>query len=146
VKTAQQFTQPQARCWHLIRRFLQISLLCNHSVRKCCLVRDQEVGGSNPLAPTKYFIRNLPALVGHRDGSHATATVADWKGGPGGRIKRIDRPREGKVWVGFFHRYVADPSSRAFAETKRCAGPQGRSTMPSATWGNRPIPPRAKSR
>jgi hypothetical protein len=27
---------------------------------------------------------------------------------PEGWIKRIDRPREGKVWVGFFHFYVAD--------------------------------------
>jgi hypothetical protein len=27
---------------------------------------------------------------------------------PEGWIKRIDRPREGKVWVGFFHLYVAD--------------------------------------
>ena len=32
---------------------------------------------------------------------------------PEGWIKKIDRPREGKVWVGFFHLYVADPSGRA---------------------------------
>jgi len=27
----------------------------NHGVRKCPLIRDQEVGGSNPLAPTNPF-------------------------------------------------------------------------------------------
>ena len=28
---------------------------------------------------------------------------------PEGWIKKVDRPREGKVWVGYFHLYVADP-------------------------------------
>src|SRR5437868_14205177 len=37
---------------------------------------------------------------------------------PEGWIKKIDRPREGKVWVGFFHLYVADPSGRAVRRKK----------------------------
>ena len=47
---------------------------------------------------------------------------------PEGWIKRIDRPREGKVWVGFFHLYVADPSGRAVRRKKeKTLGPV---TMP----------------
>ena len=47
---------------------------------------------------------------------------------PEGWIKRIDRPREGKVWVGFFHLYVADPSGRAVRRKKeKTLGP---ATMP----------------
>ena len=47
---------------------------------------------------------------------------------PEGWIKRIDRPREGKVWVGFFHLYVADPSGRAIRRKKeKTLGP---ATMP----------------
>jgi integrase len=37
---------------------------------------------------------------------------------PEGWIKKIDRPREGKVWVGFFHLYVADPSGRTVRRKK----------------------------
>jgi hypothetical protein len=47
---------------------------------------------------------------------------------PEGWIKRIDRPREGEVWVGFFHLYVADPSGRAVRKKKeKTLGP---ATMP----------------
>ena len=47
---------------------------------------------------------------------------------PEGWIKRIDRPREGKVWVGFFHLYVADPSGTAVRRKKeKTLGP---ATMP----------------
>ena len=47
---------------------------------------------------------------------------------PEGWIKKIDRPREGKVWVGFFHLYVADPSDRAVRRKKeKTLGP---ATMP----------------
>ncbi len=47
---------------------------------------------------------------------------------PEGWIKKIDRPREGKVWVGFFHLYVADPSGRAVRRKKeKTLGP---ATMP----------------
>ena len=117
------------------------------------LVRDQEAGGSNPLAPTNPF-NNLEGLTklnsppicppsfkvaavnpryvycgyGRQLASQAfrflrfcdllplvdinfahgrkpqpeklTGTEA-----PEGWIRKIDRPREGKVWVGFFHLY-----------------------------------------
>jgi hypothetical protein len=47
---------------------------------------------------------------------------------PEGWIKKIDRPREGKVWVGFFHLYVADPSGRGVRRKKeKTLGP---ATMP----------------
>jgi hypothetical protein len=47
---------------------------------------------------------------------------------PEGWIKKIDRPREGKVWVGFFHLYVADPSGIAVRRKKeKTLGP---ATMP----------------
>jgi integrase len=47
---------------------------------------------------------------------------------PEGWIKKVDRPREGKVWVGFFHLYVADPSGRATRRKKeKTLGP---ATMP----------------
>ena len=37
---------------------------------------------------------------------------------PEGWIKKIDRPREGKVWVGFFHLYVTDSYGRAVRRKK----------------------------
>ena len=47
---------------------------------------------------------------------------------PEGWIKKIDRPREGKVWVGFFHLYVTDPSGRPVRKKKeKTLGP---ATMP----------------
>ena len=47
---------------------------------------------------------------------------------PEGWIKKIDRPREGKVWVGFFHLYVAGPSGKAVRRKKeKTLGP---ATMP----------------
>jgi hypothetical protein len=47
---------------------------------------------------------------------------------PEGWIKKIDRPREGKVWVGFFHLYVADPFGRVVRRKKeKTLGP---ATMP----------------
>ena len=47
---------------------------------------------------------------------------------PEGWIKKVDRLREGKVWVGFFHLYVADPSGRAVRRKKeKTLGP---ATMP----------------
>jgi integrase len=47
---------------------------------------------------------------------------------PEGWIKKIDRPREGKVWVGFFHLYVAGPSGKAARRKKeKTLGP---ATMP----------------
>ena len=47
---------------------------------------------------------------------------------PEGWIKKIDRPREGKVWVGFFHLYVADPFGKAVRRKKeKTLGP---ATMP----------------
>ena len=55
LKLPIQFAHPQTRSWYLNRVFLQKYSLCNHSVRKCGLIRDQEVGGSNPLAPTNSF-------------------------------------------------------------------------------------------
>jgi integrase len=47
---------------------------------------------------------------------------------PEGWIKRIDRPREGKVWVGFFHLYVADSSGRTVRRKKEKT--LGSATMP----------------
>jgi len=47
---------------------------------------------------------------------------------PEGWIKKIDRPREGKIWVGFFHLYVTDPSGRLVRKKKeKTLGP---ATMP----------------
>src|SRR5215831_21428125 len=47
---------------------------------------------------------------------------------PEGWIKKIDRPREGKVWVGFFHLYVADSFGRPVRKKKeKTLGP---ATMP----------------
>ena len=47
---------------------------------------------------------------------------------PEGWIKKIDRLREGKVWVGFFHLYVTDPSGRPVRKKKeKTLGP---ATMP----------------
>jgi len=47
---------------------------------------------------------------------------------PEGWIKKIHRPREGKVWVGFFHLYVTDPSGRPVRKKKeKTLGP---ATMP----------------
>jgi hypothetical protein len=37
---------------------------------------------------------------------------------PEGWIKKIDRLREGKVWVGFLHLYVAVPSGRTVRRKK----------------------------
>jgi hypothetical protein len=49
-------------------------------------------------------------------------------GSPEGWIRKVDRPREGKVWVGFFHLYVADPSGRTIRRKKeKTLGP---ATMP----------------
>ena len=55
LKLPIQFAHPQTRSWYLNRVFLQKYSLCNHSVRKCGLIRDQEVTGSNPVAPTISF-------------------------------------------------------------------------------------------
>jgi hypothetical protein len=52
LKPPIQFAHPQTRSWYLNLVFLQKYLLCNHSVRKCGLIRDEEVAGSNPAAPT----------------------------------------------------------------------------------------------
>ena len=47
---------------------------------------------------------------------------------PEGWIKKIDRPREGKVWVGYFHLYVADSFGRPVRKKKeKTLGP---ATMP----------------
>jgi integrase len=47
---------------------------------------------------------------------------------PEGWIRKVDRPREGKVWVGFFHLYVADPSGTPVRRKKeKTLGP---ATMP----------------
>jgi hypothetical protein len=47
---------------------------------------------------------------------------------PEGWIRKVDRPREGKVWVGFFHLYVADSSGTAVRRKKeKTLGP---ATMP----------------
>jgi hypothetical protein len=47
---------------------------------------------------------------------------------PEGWIRKVDRPREGRVWVGFFHLYVADPSGKAVRRKKeKTLGP---ATMP----------------
>ena len=37
---------------------------------------------------------------------------------PEGWIKKVDRLREGKVWIGFFHLYVRDPSGRPVRKKK----------------------------
>ena len=37
---------------------------------------------------------------------------------PEGWIKKVDRPREGKVWVGYFHLYVADSFGRPVRKKK----------------------------
>jgi hypothetical protein len=44
---------------------------------------------------------------------------------PEGWIKKIDRPRAGKVWVGYFHLYVADSFRSRF--------PPGQFAAPKAT-------------
>jgi hypothetical protein len=47
---------------------------------------------------------------------------------PEGWIKRIDRPRERKVWVGYFHVYVADSFGQSTRKKKeKTLGP---ATMP----------------
>jgi len=47
---------------------------------------------------------------------------------PEGWIKKVDRPREGKVWVGYFHLYVADSFGRPVRKKKeKTLGP---ATMP----------------
>src|SRR5215468_5210403 len=47
---------------------------------------------------------------------------------PEGWIRKIDRPREGKVWVGYFHIYVADSFGRPIRKRKeKTLGP---ATMP----------------
>ena len=47
---------------------------------------------------------------------------------PEGWIKKIDRPREGKLWVGYFHLYVADSFGRPVRKKKeKTLGP---ATMP----------------
>src|SRR5215831_10197223 len=47
---------------------------------------------------------------------------------PEGWIRKIDRPREGKVWVGYFHIYIADSFGRPTRKKKeKTLGP---STMP----------------
>lgn len=47
---------------------------------------------------------------------------------PEGWIKKVDRPREGKVWVGYFHLYVADSFGRPARKKKeKTLGP---ATMP----------------
>jgi ribonuclease HI len=47
---------------------------------------------------------------------------------PEGWIKKMDRPREGKVWVGYFHLYVADSFGRPVRKKKeKTLGP---ATMP----------------
>ena len=47
---------------------------------------------------------------------------------PEGWIKKIDRPREGKVWIGYFHLYVADSFGRPLRKEKeKTLGP---ATMP----------------
>jgi integrase len=37
---------------------------------------------------------------------------------PEGWIRKVDRPREGKVWIGFFHLYVASPSGKPVRRKK----------------------------
>ena len=133
-------------------------MLCNHGVRESGLVRDQEVGGSNPLAPTNPFnklqaveaktahpfahphrvawciegtytsamadnatpafdsvsLRSSPSPLGppvdfdvRRLGRQLPGTEA-----PEGWIKKIERRREGKVWVGFFHLWTTAAGGR----------------------------------
>ena len=54
VQTAHPIAHPLAYFWYLNRTFLQIYFLCNQGVAEIGLVRDQEVEGSNPSAPTKF--------------------------------------------------------------------------------------------
>jgi len=64
VRTA----HPQRYFWCSIRDFTRKYFLCNHGVRQGGLVRDQEVGGSNPLAPTiTPFIRLYAQKGGNPD-------------------------------------------------------------------------------
>jgi integrase len=94
-------------------------------------MRHASLTGAFFRQPTRRFSHRTRSR--HRDQrsphrAHATAREADWKRGSEGWIKRIDRPREGKVWVGFFHLYVADPSGRAVRRKKeKTLGP---ATMP----------------
>jgi len=132
------------------------------------MVRDQEVGGSNPLAPTNPF-NNLQAMNGRNAhpfahplrellpwtcGSHTAAmarsaakplvfpsadtekrnssgpvlvpvididvrhigrkTTQAFPGihAPEGWVKKEDRQREGKVWIGYFHLWTEDHTGR----------------------------------
>ena len=54
MTTAHPVAHPQAYFWCLNRIILQKYFSCNQGVRESSLLRDQEVGGSNPLAPTNY--------------------------------------------------------------------------------------------
>src|SRR5260370_40054999 len=55
VQTTHPIAHPRMYFWYLKSTFLRKYLLCNQGDGKGCLVRDQEAGGSNPLAPTNPF-------------------------------------------------------------------------------------------
>jgi hypothetical protein len=51
---------------------------------------------------------------------------------PEGWIKKIDRRREGKVWVGFFHLWTTDANGRARASEE---GKDARASFNAETRG-----------
>ncbi len=57
MKTTHPIAHPRVYFWYLKRSFLRKYLLCNQDDSGGRLVRDQEVGGSNPLAPTNSFLK-----------------------------------------------------------------------------------------
>src|ERR1035441_2955301 len=62
LETAHPVAHPLAYFWVFKLNLLEKYLLCNQGVAEGGLVRDQEVGGSNPLAPTNLF-KSLQTLT-----------------------------------------------------------------------------------
>ena len=62
--------------------------------------------GSSPLGePVEFDIKGLGRRLPRTDA-------------PEGWIKKVERRRQGKVWVGFFHLWVTDPTGRRIRQKK----------------------------
>jgi hypothetical protein len=58
IETTHPTAHPRVYSWYLNCSFTRKYLLCNQGDSEGRLVRDQEAGGSNPLAPTNYLFWN----------------------------------------------------------------------------------------